>query len=99
MVRITTTIALLLSVLSAASAKDCPPDRYPDCCASYGTASPNKMRNSFHVPDRQIPPGDVPVGFVCMGTWGCQTHGLEARCCKSSWKSWGGAGSLGVDCI
>ncbi|KAH6720613.1 hypothetical protein BKA61DRAFT_668515 [Leptodontidium sp. MPI-SDFR-AT-0119] len=99
MVKILTTIALLAGILGAATAKDCPSDRFSDCCANYGTATPDTMKNTFHVPDHRIPQTGVPVGYVCMGSWGCEVHGLEARCCKDTWKSWGGAGRLGIDCV
>ncbi|KAG4434788.1 hypothetical protein IFR05_009723 [Cadophora sp. M221] len=58
------TLALLVGILGAASAKDCPPDRFPDCCTTYGTASPDTMRNSFHVPEHRVPQTNVPVGYA-----------------------------------
>tara|TARA_R110002060_G_scaffold77011_2_gene88008 strand:+ start:756 stop:983 length:228 start_codon:yes stop_codon:yes gene_type:complete len=64
MLNIATIFVLSLSILGA-TAKDCPSDRFPDCCASYGFASPDTMKNSFNVPIRMVPGGDVPVGYDC----------------------------------
>lgn len=64
MVRITTVLTLSLSILGA-TANDCPSDRFPDCCASYGIASLDTMKNSFNVPIGRITKKNTPVGYVC----------------------------------
>ncbi|KAK0113450.1 hypothetical protein ONS95_013709 [Cadophora gregata] len=63
MAKISFIITLTLNILGA-TAKDCPSDRFPDCCASYGFASLDTMKNTFDVPISKITDSVMQVGYV-----------------------------------
>ncbi|CZT00270.1 uncharacterized protein RAG0_08359 [Rhynchosporium agropyri] len=90
MVRYLAPLALLVTILSAATsatANTCPPGQFVDCCEKWAVVAPDILR-SYGVPEDMIPQENrnIPVGYTCMGNWNCEAYGLQDKCCRDTYR-------------